>query len=90
MNTSSQHHLEVFESFGYNVFYKSKARTFHVVLHRLLKIPVFSPRSKVPHFSSHLQCDAKPGSAWEHLAGFPCILLTLLPAAVLSPSLAEA
>lgn len=69
---------------GRTYFRIAKPELFMKVVHRLQKIPVFSPRSKVPYFWSHLKHAAKPATAWGHVAGSPGVLMSLLAAAGLS------
>lgn len=53
------------------------------------KIPVFSPRSEVPHFWSNKKGAAKPAAAWEHVEEIPGVLMSLPAAAVPAPLVDE-
>lgn len=82
------HHFEIFKSFGYSLFCKTKSRVSHI--NRLQKNPVLSPRSEMPHFWSHRKDAAKPAAARQRAEEIPGILMSLPAAAVSAPLVDEA
>lgn len=53
-------------------------------------MPVFSPRSEMPHFWSHKDGAAKPAAVWQHVEEIPGVLMSLPAAAVPAPLVDEA